>query len=212
MRRKGALLLSLAGLLTASTLGASAATASSPSAPADAGWEVVDNATMNEMLAEAGAARLSAADEEPEELPWAIESVGTGLFVASEQSYRAPNTGLLRARSEEVGGSWELFDLYWDDATETLALRSTANDLFVASEQNYTGSSEGILRARSAGSAGSWERFVLWTNPDTGRYALRSVANDLFVATEQNYTGDLNNALRARSDWINGSWEEFYLY
>ncbi|ONK10697.1 hypothetical protein [Streptomyces sp. MP131-18] len=214
MRRKAAVLLSLCGLLAVSTLGATAASGAPQTdddAPAPAGWERVDTQLLNELLADDGAAPLNASADEPEELPWAVQSVNTGLFVASEQRYAEPYTGVLRARSDSVGGGWEQFDIYFDDASETVTLTSRANGLNVATERNFTGASNGVLRARSEG-VGSWERFVLYYHDDLQTFAFRSVVNDLFVATEQNNTGSLQNVLRARSDWINGSWEQFYLF
>ncbi|RBM20665.1 hypothetical protein [Streptomyces sp. PT12] len=213
MRRKGALILTLSGLLTVSALGATTASADDSTAPAEVvpeGWQVVDDALMNELLVRSGEARLSAEADEPEELPWGIQSVTNDLFVTSEQNFREPNTGLLRARSEGINGSWELYDLYWNE-NETLSIRSTANEKFVAAELNRTGSEKGVLRARSEGVNGGWEQFILLYHEVSGRYAFQSVANGLVVSTEKNFTGNLQNALRARSDWINGSWEEFYL-
>ncbi len=214
MRRKAAVLLSLCGLLAASTLGATAASGAprtDDGATAPAGWERVDTDLLNELLVEDGAAPLDASADEPEELPWAIQSVNTGLFVASEQRYTEPYTGVLRARSGEVTGGWEQFDIFFDDTTETITLTSRANGLNVATERNFTGASNGVLRARSEG-VGSWERYVLYYHDGLQTFAFQSVVNGLFVATERNHTGSLENVLRARSDWVNGSWEQFYLY
>ncbi|MDT0344208.1 hypothetical protein [Streptomyces litchfieldiae] len=214
MRRTAAVLLSLCGLLSAMTLTTTAASASSSGAgesPAAAGWRVVDTELLNELLVEDGLAPLDESADEPQEVPYAIESVRNGLVVASEQRLAEPYTGLLRARSATWSGSWELFDIYWDDTRGTVSLRSNANGLYVAAERNYTGAASGVLRARSE-SIGGWERFVLWYDETTGRFSFESRAIGLFVATELNATGTLQNALRARSDWINGSWEEFNLY
>jgi hypothetical protein len=213
VRRKAALLLSLSGLLTASTLAATGAATASPArvaeAPAQGDWEVADTELLNELLAGEGMATL-ADDETPQELPWAIQSARTGRYVAAERTLAEPNTGVLRARSSDVNGSWELFDMHWHD-DETISLNSHANDLWVATERNYPGNANGVLRARSE-SVGSWERYILWYSESLDRWAIQSVVNGLFVATEINYTGDLAQVLRARSEDINGSWEQFQLY
>ncbi|MDT0310555.1 hypothetical protein RM780_26935 [Streptomyces sp. DSM 44917] len=215
MRRRAALLLSACGLLAASALGATPASADEGTATDAGGWQRVDAQLMEELLAEAGAeetaSALAAGDEESEILPWAIQSSRNGRFVAAELRYSAPNTGALRARSALPSGAWEDFDLVWDEASESITLRSLANGRYVATERNYPGTSAGLLRARSA-TVGGWERFWLYWNEETGTYAFQSWANGLFVAMEYTRTGTLQYALRSRSEWINGSWEEFWLY
>ncbi|WP_255307957.1 fascin domain-containing protein [Streptomyces marincola] len=213
-RQSAAVLLSLSALLAASAIGAtsaSAAPANADDAQAPAGWERVDTELMNELLVEDGAAPLSASSATVEELPWAIESMNTGLFVAAELNYAQPNTGLLRARSDWFNGGWEQYAINFDEVSETITITNKANGLNVATERNFTGASNGLLRARSEG-VGSWERYVLYYHEVNDTFAFQSVVNGLFVATERNYTGQLQNALRARSDWINGSWEQFYLW
>ncbi|MET9594366.1 hypothetical protein ABZY45_26065 [Streptomyces sp. NPDC006516] len=210
--------LSLSALLATSALAAPMAGA----APADAGpaavpsgWETVDGTELARVAGQAETPKattrdgVSATAEEPELL--ALQSARNGRFTATEVNYAAPNAGALRARSTEVGGSWEGFAFEWDEASATYALRSLANDQYVAVEKNYTGSAQNVLRARSA-SVGGWERFYLYYNEDLDRYALQSTLNGLFVAMENGYTGSLQYALRARSTAITGSWEEFSLY
>ncbi len=218
MRRMTSVVLSLSALLAVSALSAPAA-AAAPSAdrPAGvpAGWEAVDAAELARIGEEADARRAplaaedAAAAAEPELL--AVESVANGRFAATEVNYAAPNTGVLRARSAEFGGSWESFAFEWDETTQTYALKSLANNRYVAVEKNYTGSAQNVLRARST-SVGGWERFVLYYNESLDRYALQSTLNGLFVTMENSYTGTLQYALRARSADITGSWEEFVLH
>ncbi|MFF8097197.1 hypothetical protein [Streptomyces sp. NPDC016675] len=212
-------LLSLSAVLATSALVAPAAGAA-PEADrpvaAPAGWEVVDAAGLARITEETAARKAPLAGElaadaaaEPELL--AMQSVRNGRFVATEANYAAPNTGVLRARSAEFGGSWEGFSFEWDEATETYALKSLANDRYVAVEKNYTGSAQNVLRARST-SVGGWERFIVYYNETLDRWALQSTLNGLFVTMENGYTGSLQYALRARSAEPTGSWEEFVLY
>ncbi|MFI2782451.1 fascin domain-containing protein [Streptomyces sp. ALB3] len=180
------------------------------------GWEKVDGAgsarvtegaeSLRSPFAAGG--RVSASAET--ELV-ALQSARNAQFVATEVNYAAPHTGVLRARSLDVGGSWEGFALEWDEASATFAMKSLANNRYVAVEKNYTGGAQNVLRARST-SAGGWERFVLWHNEVLGRWALQSTLNGLFVTMENGYTGSLQYSLRARSADITGSWEEFVLY
>ncbi|GAA2395749.1 hypothetical protein GCM10010420_21610 [Streptomyces glaucosporus] len=221
MRRATSVLLALGALMTASTLAAPAAGA----APRDggpaavpAGWERIDGAELAAMNGEENGAadgeRSLAASADPaaeETVLLAVQSVRNGNFVATEKNYPSPNTGALRARSADIGGSWEGFAFEWDEDTQTYALRSLANDRYVAVEKNFTGSSQNLLRARSTG-VGGWERFVLYYSEELDRWALQSTLNGLFVAMENGYTGSLQYALRARSAEIGGSWEEFVLY
>ncbi|MFF5897244.1 hypothetical protein ACFY8O_15095 [Streptomyces argenteolus] len=212
--------LSLSALLTASVLAApmagSAPRTDGP-APVPSGWAAVDGAALERLAYAAGASQAplaagrttSATAAEPELL--ALRSARNEKFVATEATYPAPNTGVLRARSAEVGGGWEGFAFEWDEPSATYALKSLANDRYVAVEKNYTGSAQNVLRARSA-SVGGWERFYLFYNEELDRYALQSTLNGLFVAMENSYTGSLQYALRARSTAITGSWEEFSLY
>lgn len=219
MRRITSVFLSLSAVLAASAVAAPVAAAAPQDvrpAAVPSGWETVDGSELERIAGEADArqAPRAAGDsasgaEEPELL--ALQSARNGRFTATEVNYAAPNTGALRARSTEVGGSWEGFAFEWDEASATYALRSLANDQYVAVEKNYTGSAQNVLRARSA-SVGGWERFYLYYNEDLDRYALQSTLNGLFVAMENGYTGSLQYALRARSTAITGSWEEFSLY
>jgi hypothetical protein len=217
-------LLALSALVGASALTAPAAAAAPQTGrPAaaqtavPAGWEVVEGdaiAALNgEADGERSAARnLTAQDAAADETTLlAMQSARNGLFVTTEKNYPAPNTGALRARSAEIGGSWEGFAFEWDEASQTYALRSLANGLYVAVEKNFAGSSQNLLRARSTG-VGGWERFVVYYNEELDRWALQSTLNGLFVAMENGYTGSLQYALRARSAGIGGSWEEFFLY
>lgn len=210
MRRTTSVLLSLSALVAVTGLAVPAAVAAPvgerPAVPA--GWEAVDASELARVTDGADARRVPLAAE-PERL--ALQSARNSRFVATEATYPAPNTGVQRARSAAVGGSWESFAFEWDEATETYALRSLANNRYVAVEKNYTGSAKNILRARST-SVGGWERFVLYYNADLDRYALQSTLNGLFVAMENGYTGSLQYALRARSAEISGSWEEFTFY
>ncbi|MEU0224626.1 hypothetical protein ABZ177_09770 [Streptomyces sp. NPDC006284] len=212
-------LLSLSAVLATSALVAPAAGAA-PEADrpvaAPAGWEAVDAAGLARITEETAARKAPLAGEraadaaaEPELL--AMQSVRNGRFVATEANYAAPNTGVLRARSAEFGGSWEGFSFEWDEATETYALKSLANDRYVAVEKNYTGSAQNVLRARST-SVGGWERFIVYYSETLDRWALQSTLNGLFVTMENGYTGSLQYALRARSTEPTGSWEEFVLY
>ncbi|MEU5754602.1 MULTISPECIES: fascin domain-containing protein [unclassified Streptomyces] len=212
-------LLSLSAVLATSALVAPAAGAA-PEADrpvaAPAGWEAVDAAGLARITEETAARKAPLAGEraadaaaEPELL--AMQSVRNGRFVATEANYAAPNTGVLRARSAEFGGSWEGFSFEWDEATETYALKSLANDRYVAVEKNYTGSAQNVLRARST-SVGGWERFIVYYSETLDRWALQSTLNGLFVTMENGYTGSLQYALRARSAEPTGSWEEFVLY
>ncbi|MFP8886011.1 fascin domain-containing protein [Streptomyces mangrovi] len=223
-------LLALSALVGASALTAPAAAAAAQTGrPATvrtavpAGWEVVEGDEVAALNGGADGKRssaspgpaaqnLTAQDADADELSLiAMQSVRNQRFVTTEKNYPAPNTGALRARSAEYGGSWEGFAFEWDETTETYALRSLANDLYVAVEKNFTGSSQNLLRARSTG-VGGWERFVVYYNAELDRWALQSTLNGLFVAMENGYTGSLQYALRARSAEIGGSWEEFVLY
>lgn len=220
MRRITSVFLSLSALLATSALAApmaGAAPRTDGPASVPSGWAAVDGAAL-ERLADAAdtlqapiavGRSASVAAAEPELL--ALQSARNEKFVATEANYTAPNTGVLRARSAEVGGGWEGFAFEWDEASATYALKSLANNQYVAVEKNYTGSTQNVLRARSA-SVGGWERFNLYYNEDLDRYALQSTLNGLFVAMENSYTGSLQYALRARSTAITGSWEEFTLY
>jgi hypothetical protein len=213
-------LLSLSAVLATSALTVPAAVAAPGAdrpASVPAGWEAVDAADLARIGTETDARRAplaaeegaSAAAAEPELL--ALQSARNDRFVATEVNYAAPNTGVLRARSAEFGGSWEGFAFEWDEASQTYALRSLANNRYIAVEKNYTGSAQNVLRARST-SVGGWERFVLYYNESLDRWALQSTLNGLFVTMENSYTGSLQYALRARSAEITGSWEEFTLY
>ncbi|MBN3931069.1 hypothetical protein IQ279_15765 [Streptomyces verrucosisporus] len=228
-------LLALSALVGASALTAPAAAAAGQTGrPAaaqtavPAGWEVVRGGEVAALNGGADGERSSApqgpaarnltaqdlteqGSEADETSLIAMQSVRNKRFVTTEKTYPAPNTGALRARSAEYGGSWEGFAFEWDETTETYALRSLANDLYVAVEKNFTGSSQNLLRARSTG-VGGWERFVVYYNEELDRWALQSTLNGLFVAMENGYTGSLQYALRARSAEIGGSWEEFVLY
>jgi hypothetical protein len=215
VRRTTSVLLSLSALLTASVLTAPVAGAAPVTVPG--GWEVVDGAELERVPGRSSALpapSLTGEDgstlaAEPELL--AVQSVRNSRFVATEKTYPAPNTGVLRARSVEYGGSWEGFAFEWDETSQTWSLRSLANGLYVAVEKNFTGSSQNVLRARSA-SVGGWERFHLYYNEELQRWALQSTLNGLFVAMENSYTGSLQYALRARSTDVGGSWEQFVLY
>ncbi|MFE2275895.1 hypothetical protein ACFXAE_01200 [Streptomyces sp. NPDC059454] len=212
-------LLSLSALLAASAWTAPAAGAAPqadrPTA-VPSGWEKVDAAELTHIArnTDARQAPLAAGDdvsaqaEEPELL--AVQSLRNDRFVATEKTYPAPDTGVLRARSAEYNGSWEGFAFEWDETTGTYALKSLANNLYVAVEKNYTGSAQNELRARST-SVGGWERFVLYYNESQDRWALQSTLNGLFVTMENSYTGSLQYVLRARSGEIAG-WQEFNLY
>lgn len=220
MRRITSVFLSLSAVLAVSVLASPAAgaapTADRPAA-VPSGWEAVDGTELARVSEEAATRQaplaagdgVSATAAETELL--ALQSARNGKFVATEMNYAAPNTGVLRARSAEVGGAWEGFGFEWDEASQTYAIKSLANNLYVAVEKNFTGSAQNVLRARST-SAGGWERFVLYYNEDLDRWALQSTLNGLFVAMENSYTGSLQYSLRARSTDITGSWEEFVLY
>ena len=210
MRRKSAFLLSVCGLLTASALGASTAVASpagtGSSASASAGWVRLDAHQLAKLAADTGRSTRAEGSSEVIPLQW-IQSARNGLAASAERNYKAPENGLLRARSSTVD-LWELYDIYVIDASGTVALNSHANGLYVAAELNYPGDAKGVLRARSS-TVASWERFWLYYNDDTGRFALESTANWRFVSMEFNYKGSLQYALRARSEAVAGSWEEF---
>ncbi|MET9442677.1 hypothetical protein [Streptomyces sp. NPDC006610] len=200
----------MASVLTAPAAGAT------PSAVPD-GWEVVEGVELQGVPGKLDASQapsltgnnVSAQAAEAELL--AVQSVRNSRFVATEVNYPAPNTGLLRARSAEYGGSWEGFAFQWDEVSQTWSLRSLANDLYVAVEKNFTGDSQNVLRARSA-SVGGWEQFHLFYNEELQRWSLQSTLNGLFVAMENSYSGSLQYALRARSTDVGGSWEQFVLY
>jgi len=214
VRRMTSLLLTLSALVTASALAAPAAGAAPQTgrqAAVPAGWEAVDGdelAAMGGERSSAAANGAPSAADEPSLI--AMQSVRNGNYVAAEVSYAAPHTGVLRARSADVGG-WESFAFEWDETTQTYALRSAANGRYVAVEKNFTGSARNVLRARSTG-VGGWERFVLYHHEGLDRWALQSTLNGLFVTMENDYTGTLRYVLRARSADITGSWEEFNLY
>ncbi|MFE6886815.1 hypothetical protein [Streptomyces sp. NPDC057694] len=211
MRRTTSVLLSLTALVTVTGLAVPSAVAApvSDRQAVPAGWKAVDASELARVTGGADARRTSRAADEPVQL--ALQSARNNRFVATEVTYPAPNTGVQRARSAAVGGSWESFAFEWDEATATYGLRSLANNRYVAVEKNYTGSAQNILRARST-SVGGWERFALYYNADLDRYALQSTLNGRFVAMENSYTGSLQYALRARSADVSGSWEEFSLY
>ncbi|MET7364410.1 hypothetical protein ABZS61_01030 [Streptomyces sp. NPDC005566] len=211
-------LLSLTALLASSALSvptAGAAPGADRPAAVPSGWEAVEGAEPARISGETdtrrapSAAGASVTAAEPELT--ALQSARNGKFVATEVNYVAPNTGVLRARSADVGGAWEGFAFEWNENTQTYALRSLANDRYVAVEKNFTGSAQNVLRARSTG-VGGWEQFVLYYNEGLDRFALRSTLNGLFVTMENSYTGSLQYVLRARSAEITGSWEEFVLY
>src|SRR5882757_6247387 len=127
LRRKVALFLSVCGLLASSALGASTpgmAASGTAASGAPAGWEVVSGSEMAEEL---GVSALAAADEPR----YAFESLRNLGFAATEVRYAAPNTGVLRARSDGAHGTWEEFYLLWDDTTESWSIQSAANNLFV---------------------------------------------------------------------------------
>ncbi|MFF9688791.1 hypothetical protein [Streptomyces sp. NPDC014623] len=220
MRRITSVFLSLSAVLAASVLASPAAGAAPLAgrpAAVPSGWEAVDGAELARISGEAATRRtpLTAGDglstTAAETGLLALQSARNGQFVATEMNYAAPNTGVLRARSAEVGGAWEGFGFEWDEASQTYAVKSLANNRYVAVEKNFTGSAQNVLRARST-SAGGWERFVLYHNEVLDRWALQSTLNGLFVAMENSYTGTLQYSLRARSTEITGSWEEFALY
>ncbi|GAB2628724.1 hypothetical protein GCM10027168_70550 [Streptomyces capparidis] len=200
MRRKGALVLALWGMLVTSVL-ATPATAAQREAPGV--WRIVDGDEPARPSHPRAVSSASAAERV------SLRSGRNNNYVTTELDYASPHTGALRARSATVAG-WESFELVWDEGTETHSLKSTANNLYVAVERNYTGDSQNVLRARSA-TVGSWERFTLWRNQQNNAYALQSELNGLFVTMENDYTADLQYVLRARSNGIGGSWEEFYL-
>lgn len=220
MRRMTPVLLSLAALLAASAWTAPAAgaapSAAGPSVTVSSGWEKVDADELSAVARDADARKapraagdgVSAQAEEPELL--AVQSLVNDRFVATEKSYPAPNTGVLRARSDAYNGSWEGFAFEWDEATATYALKSLANNRYVAVEKNYTGNAQNVLRARST-SVGGWERFALYYNETEDRYAFQSTLNGLFVTMENSHTGSLQYLLRARSTDI-GGWEQFALW
>ncbi|MGW3952999.1 fascin domain-containing protein [Streptomyces sp. NPDC004752] len=212
-------LVSLSALLAVSAWTAPAAGAApqaDQSAAVPSGWKAVDATELSRIAehTDARKAPLAAGDgvsttaAEPDLV--ALQSVRNGKFVATEKTYPAPNTGVLRARSASVGGSWEGFAMEWDDAGQTFALKSLANDRYVAVEKNFTGSAKNELRARST-SVGGWERFELYRNDDLQRWAIKSTLNGLFVTMENSYSGSLQYVLRARSANVSGSWEEFNL-
>ena len=220
VRRITSVLLSLSAVVAVTALAsppAGAAPAADRPAAVPSGWQAVDGSDLARISEEADtrkaplAARdgVSAAAAETELL--ALQSARNSQFVATELNYAAPNTGVLRARSLDVGGAWEGFAFEWDDTTGTFAMKSLANNLYVAVEKNYAGSAQNVLRARSA-SAGGWERFALYYNEVLDRWAIQSTLNGLFVTMENSYTGSLQYSLRARSTDITGSWEEFVLY
>ncbi|MFJ5260789.1 fascin domain-containing protein [Streptomyces sp. NPDC088387] len=210
MRRTTSALLTLSALLAATAVTAPMAVAA-PQADqlvgVPSGWEAVDGDVLNQ-AAEKNNSRAAVAAE-PELV--ALQSAKNSKFVATEKTYAAPNTGVLRARSAAYNGSWEGFAFEWDEATETYSIRSLANNLYVAVEKNFTGNAKNELRARSA-SVGGWERFIVYYNSDLDRYALQSTLNNQFVAMENGITGTHQYALRARSAEISGSWEEFNLF
>ncbi|MCC9738398.1 hypothetical protein [Streptomyces sp. MNU89] len=207
MRRTGAVVLVIAGLMASSVLVAPAGSAaSSGRALAPAGWEVLDGDSA-EAAAKSGGATVTAEDD-PAVI--AIQSLRNTNFVTAERNYPDPQTGVLRARSTDLGG-WENFDLEWDPANQAYALKSQATGLYVAVEKNLTGDLQNALRARSA-NVGGWERFELLYNEELDHWAIRSKLNGLYVTMEHNYTGTLQYALRARSTSISGSWEQFLLY
>lgn len=220
MRRITSVLLSLSALLATSALAtpvAGAAPQADRPAAVPAGWEAVDGAELARIAGETDTLRapsatsdgVSTTADEPELV--AMQSARNGQYVATEVNYGAPNTGVLRARSGEFGGTWESFAFEWDVTTGTHAIRSLANNRYVAVEKNFTGSAQNVLRARSTGVSG-WERFVVYYNEELDRWALQSTLNGLFVTMENGYTGSLQYALRARSADITGSWEEFVFY
>ncbi|TDC79719.1 fascin domain-containing protein [Streptomyces hainanensis] len=214
---------SICGLLAASALGASttatAASAAAATAAVPEGWERIDGeAELADVLAgstvtaPAGQADSGfAAQDVIVEERLAIESVRNWNFVATELSYAAPNTGLLRARSLGIFGAWEEFNFVWDDTNGTFAIQSRANGLYVAVEKNFTGDRQNMLRARSE-SIGGWERFELYQDEETFEFAIRSTLNGQWVAMENNYGGTLQYVLRARSAQPSGSWEAFNIY
>ncbi|MEU0303778.1 hypothetical protein ABZ252_30695 [Streptomyces sp. NPDC006175] len=212
--------LSLSALVAASALAvpvAGAAPSADRPAAVPSGWETVDGAELARTAQGADARKAPSAAGEGvsaaagvTELV-ALQSGRNAQFVATEVNYAAPNTGALRARSLDVGGSWEGFAFEWDDTSETFAMKSLANNRYVAVEKNYTGSAKNMLRARST-SVGGWERFVLFYNEDLDRFAFQSTLNGLFVTMENSYTGSLQYVLRARSADITGAWEEFVIY
>ncbi|WP_442802397.1 fascin domain-containing protein [Streptomyces sp. CMB-StM0423] len=203
MRRTLVVLVSLCTALGLPVLETAAAQPGSSSA-LPGGWEEVQGPEAAAAAEGARAVSANAAE------PVAIQSVRNGGFATAEVNYAAPRTGVVRARSANPG-TWETFDLIWNEATETYALKSKANNRYVAVERNFTGSAANVLRARST-TAGAWERFTLWYNEELDRWAFRSELNGRFVAMENNYTGSLQYVLRARSETVSGAWEQFYLY
>ncbi|MFH0242658.1 hypothetical protein ACGRHY_09485 [Streptomyces sp. HK10] len=129
-------LLALSALVGASALTAPAAAAAAQTGrPATvrtavpAGWEVVEGGEVAALNGGADGKRSSAPQgpaaqnltaqdlteqgSDADELSLiAMQSVRNERFVATEKNYPAPNTGALRARSAEIGGSWEEFVLY----------------------------------------------------------------------------------------------------
>ncbi|MDT0342790.1 fascin domain-containing protein [Streptomyces litchfieldiae] len=222
MRRNVAAIATICGLLAVSTLGASTTATATPratgaqSAPAaPEGMVPLGQAEFEALLADSSGTEFSTMAVE--EGPVAIQSLLNGQFATAEMGYSAPNTGLLRARSDWFNGSWEKFTLVWEDPEDveegepqTFGIRSEANDLYVAVEKNMPGDRQNMLRARSAG-IGGWETFTMWYYEEAPEEIyLRSELNGLFVSVEKNYGGSLQYLLRARTpDAATGTWETF---
>jgi hypothetical protein len=164
-----------------------------------------------EPAGDVSAAAFSCGRQFQSDMPIALQSVRTGDFVAAELGYDGGSHGMLRARSENINGSWETFVLR-NLPGGRVALQNVNNGRYVATELDATGENANALRARSASVGGSWEEFILCHDPTTGYFAFRSAAANRYVAVEADYEGYNANMLRARSTGIGGSWEEFRIW
>jgi hypothetical protein len=86
---------------------------------------------------------------------WYMINNGNGLFVSAEIEYAGSQNGVLRARSEQVGG-WEQFSFACKG--NLLTIQSKANGKYVSTELRYPAPDTDELRARAA-VAGPWEQY-----------------------------------------------------
>jgi hypothetical protein len=86
---------------------------------------------------------------------WYMINNGNGLFVSAEIEYAGGQSGMLRARSEQVG-AWEQFSIACRG--NLLTIQSKANGKYVSTELAYPAPYTDELRARAT-VVGTWEQY-----------------------------------------------------
>jgi hypothetical protein len=86
---------------------------------------------------------------------WYMVDNGNGLFVSTEVGYGIGQTGVLRARAEQVG-PWEQYTFACNG--DLLTIQSKANGKYVSTEIGYPSPYYAELRARAT-VVGAWELY-----------------------------------------------------